>query len=125
MYNRCTPEVYHLSAAKYGSKSEHSKGRGYNTYDYNGLGIIGINNLHCSTPVDLYHCMHNVMEMIDEALKYNVFLTKNDSIKFNKYICCLMRERDDHNCLDCAVDLKTDMCFKQIKLDVAFNFVVK
>ena len=124
-FKLCSPESYHLSSKKYKSKSEHSKACGYNTYNYDAMKINGIHNFHSNCPVDLHHCMHNCMEMIQQAITMNVLNTKDYVAKYNQYLACLTKERDPHNCLEYPSDLDSKSRFyPSIKLDAAFNVSV-
>ena len=124
-FRLCSPESYHWSKSKFHSRSEHSQNRGYNTSDYNAMMYTGIVNFHYASPVDFYHCLMNIMEQFDEAIKCNILQTEADKHLYSKYISILSNERDKYNSLKYPDDLHTDKyLYNDIRLDQAFNVSV-
>ena len=120
----CSPESYYLSKNKCETISNHSKTRGYNSFNYKNMQISTITNLHNACPVDLSHAQHNLMEMLDVSIKNNVLQVAAHIEQYNKYLTLLTKERDEHNRLildDISKDNKT---WVKIGLDQAFNVTV-
>ena len=125
-FRLCSPDSYYLSKIKCNSIQEHSATRGYMTTDYKQMDWTDIYNRHFASPIDLYHALHNLMEMIDDGLKGNILQSAGHIERYNRYLCCLTQERDSHNCLKYnTAYLTADMkFFKKISLDQCFTVTV-
>lgn len=118
-FKLCSRENYFFAKKIYVSKQQLSSKRGYKTSNYDGMMIDGIKNIHFVSPIDLYHGLHNLGEMLQKCMINNVLTCSGHKQDFNQYMISLTKEKDYHNCLS-VKNINSDGILDDIGLDAAF-----